>query len=160
MLESSAIPKRQPHKEHEVAFDPEMIRANGDHFAHKQLAERGFFVKEMNVGWKEWTTTGTLRMRGKPTAFTNAINSRLPLKDQVKYDRPLVSLCCNVAARWSTSGGARFPAERSSRNGTRLLPTASRRICTKSACTALGSNFKGVMRTISFRVAPKEIGSR
>src|SRR6266446_2916640 len=35
---------------------------------------------------------------------------------------------------------------RSSKNGVRLLPTASRRTCTSSACTALGSNFSGVMR--------------
>jgi hypothetical protein len=30
------------------------------------LAERGFFVKEMNVGWKEWTHNRHPVHQGKP----------------------------------------------------------------------------------------------
>jgi hypothetical protein len=31
-----------------------------------QLAERGFFVREMNVGWKEWTALRHPTHKGKP----------------------------------------------------------------------------------------------
>src|SRR6185312_11435611 len=57
----------------------------------------------------------------------------------------------SVAASW--------PLE-PSRNGERLVPTASRRSCTSNACTAAGSNLCGVFLTISLSVAPREMRSR
>src|SRR5207245_9966391 len=86
--------------------------------------------------------------------------SRSPTTCYVRYSLPWVILCCRETARWSTSTGEILDAMRSSKKGVRVLPTASRRTWTSKACTACGSNFSGVMRTISLSVAPMEIGSR